>query len=203
MPRNTIADHLQNFRFQLLDVDWGLTVPPFVFQPLGSFSSITTPEITLDTDELAEGNYWFKRHLITGGSISNITLSRGALFWDSEFWNWMSEATRGAIGGLIPSRLGGRRRNLLLIQFMNVDLNNIGASPGTVDATSVQAVANVLTGFGVVERAGIPARAWMLFGCLPVRYKVGSDFDATSSDVSIMELELSIDRIEEFGIAAI
>lgn len=201
MARNNAEDHLQNFRFQLLDVDLGLTIPPFVFQPLGSFASITAPEFTIETDEYAEGNYWFKRHLITGGSISNITLVRGSMFWDSEFWNWMSETMKGSIGGLLPPRLGGHRRNLLLMQMANIDLNNM--DPYGVEIGSLRLIADILTGFGAVERAGIPAKAWMLFGCMPVRYKVAGDFDATSGEVSMMELELSVDRAEEFGIAAI
>jgi len=42
----------------------------------------------------------------------------------------------------------------------------------------------------------------MLFGCLPHRYKVAGDFDATAGEVSIMELDLCIDRMEEFAMTA-
>ena len=37
----------------------------------------------------------------------------------------------------------------------------------------------------------------MLYNCLPIRYKAGSDFDATSSAVSIQELEIQPEHIVE------
>lgn len=40
---------------------------------------------------------------------------------------------------------------------------------------------------GVVR---VPARVFLLKDCVPIRYKSGSDFDASSSEVSIQELEI-------------
>jgi hypothetical protein len=45
-------------------------------------------------------------------------------------------------------------------------------------------------------------RAWLLQGCLPTRYKAGTDFDATSADVSIMELELSVESFQEYALSS-
>jgi len=48
--------------------------------------------------------------------------------------------------------------------------------------------------------ARIPARAYMLYGCVPSRYKAGSDFDATSGDVSIQELEIQVEMVDQISL---
>lgn len=42
----------------------------------------------------------------------------------------------------------------------------------------------------------VPRRVILLEGCLPISWKPSSDFDATSSDVSIEELTMSVHRVE-------
>lgn len=60
-------------------------------------------------------------------------------------------------------------------------------------------VANVGIGpFSFATR--IPARSWLLHNCLPVRYRSGNDFDASSGAVSLMELEVQPEYIEEFSL---
>lgn len=46
----------------------------------------------------------------------------------------------------------------------------------------------------------IPARSWLLHNCLPVRYRAGNDFDASSGNISLMELEVQPEYIEEFSL---
>jgi hypothetical protein len=48
----------------------------------------------------------------------------------------------------------------------------------------------------------VPAKAWILHDCLPTRYKAGGDFDAATSDVSLMELEIQPEMIEELSLTA-
>lgn len=43
----------------------------------------------------------------------------------------------------------------------------------------------------------IPARAWVLYNCIPSRYRASQDFNARSSDVSLMELTVEPEDIEE------
>lgn len=200
MARVRLLDRLQSFKFHLLDVSWSLSVPPFALQPAAGFKSITAPEVSLETEEFAEGNYWFKRHLISGGSIGNITLMRGATFYDAEFWTWMSASIRGQVGGLLPPfgpGMEGKRRNLLLIQYTGYSVRGIADAGSAIDSA-----ASAAAGFlpNVTGALALPARAWLLLGCLPVRYKASTDFDASSGEVSVMELELSIDRLEEFSV---
>ncbi len=48
----------------------------------------------------------------------------------------------------------------------------------------------------------VPARAFLLENCIPTRYKMGSDFDASSGQVSIAELEVHPEYVEEIALAA-
>jgi hypothetical protein len=48
--------------------------------------------------------------------------------------------------------------------------------------------------------ARIPGRAWILYKCIPTKYKAGSDFDASSGDISIQECELQPHDICELSI---
>ncbi len=200
MPRIRFTDHLQNYQFHLVDISPSLTVPPFVFMnPLAGFSSISAPELTIETDEMNEGNHFFKRHIITGGSVNSITLQRGASMQDADFWRWIVATLKGDETSLFPNTLGGQRRNMLLIQYSGY--STLGLTGTADELKAIEAIAKgFLPNTSSVTR--IPGRAWMLFECFPTRYKVASDFDATSSDVSIMELDLAIDYIEEIGLAA-
>lgn len=62
------------------------------------------------------------------------------------------------------------------------------------------------TGFGALQPntlgIKVPARAFLLQNCIPVRYKSGSDFDAGSGDVSIQELDIAVEMMEEISLAA-
>jgi phage tail-like protein len=59
---------------------------------------------------------------------------------------------------------------------------------------------NSLLGTPFEFAARIPARAYILYGCIPSRYKAGSDFDATAGDISIQELELQVEMMEQISL---
>jgi phage tail-like protein len=128
--------------------------------------------------------------------------------------------TLGKIASFLTG--GGRttpRRNLLIVQFTNINL--AGASTALKIAGTV-AIATITAGLGGVTGAAIgaaavggamhvgigpfefatriPARAWLLHECLPIRYKAGSDFDASSAAISLQELEVQPEQIEEFSL---
>jgi phage tail-like protein len=184
--------------------------------------------------DITEGNWYFKRKIVKGGDASNVTLERGVVFYDSDFWRWTIGTLNGdlsnskfgipgtpaniSVGGITP------RRTLLLVQFftrsptalpegsdvlLQTGLAAAGAalagqSLAAVGASAVQgAVFGLLSHFGPFEfTARLPAKAWLLHGTLPIRYKAGSDFDASSSAVSIQQIELAIEMIEEVSLLA-
>lgn len=124
------------------------------------------------------------------------------------------------LGLLGLPRIGGPspRRDMLLIQFFahapaepDVILGRIaveGAISEFIGMTPLLSAGIVegLTfggGKGLSKLSSrVPARAWKLKGCIPVRYKAASDFEGTSSDISIMELDMEVEEVEEISLAA-
>jgi phage tail-like protein len=180
-----LLDLLQSNRFWLVDVVPSSTFPFFVLgAPLMAFQSITMPELTLETDEVKQVNSMYKRYVYSGGSVGAITLTRGARVYDDTFWQWASRAVRGI--DMMP-------RNLLLIQYTNI---NLASYAGDTVEMPVLCQAWEVAQF-------LPGRAWLLWDCIPTRYKAGSDLDAMSGDVSIMEIDLQMSAFTEFAILSV
>lgn len=179
---------MQAHRFWLIDVKPSATFPFFVLgSPLFGFKSITAPEITLDAEPIAQLNSVWKRQRYVGGEASPITLERGVTAWDSTFYEWIKRAQRGS--DMI-------NRDLLLLHFM-------GWLPGQGEklTSAMQSLQMKIPVANAWEGAlKIPGRAFIMWDCLPTRYKVGSDFDATASEVSIMELEIHPMAVAEISL---
>lgn len=73
--------------------------------------------------------------------------------------------------------------------------------------------ATAITGAAITSGAGqqlgpfeftprLPAKAWVLYGCIPSRYKPASDFDATDSGISLQELELAVESWDELSLGS-
>lgn len=192
MGRRRFAEYLQPNVFYLLDYSLGETSMLAQLIQAG-FRSVTAPEITLDTEEIKEGNWPFKRKLITGASVNTLTLSKGVTFYDSDFWRWTSRAAVGAkTFGLDIGMFGlksGFRKDLFLIQFLR----------------GVPNAMKFFLPFRGWDRALniFPAKLWMLENTIPTRYKVGSDFDSQSGEISIAEVELSMENFDEIAIASL
>ena len=208
MARRTIQDYLQVFPFWLLDVSpiEAGSIP--VLNPLSGFSSVTAPEITIQTKEVREGNWPFPTKIPQTADVSNITLQKGVTFFNSDFWRWTVATLTGNTEweGLASFRVGGKsfRRDLLLVNFFNHNpisgataaaseiLSGVGLDP--------TALPTQIFPFDIALR--VPARAYLLKQCFPVRYKVGGDFDARSSEISIAELELAYEYFEEISLSS-
>lgn len=215
--RSRVFDHLQNFKFHLMDVSLSTTSLVPVFIPVIGFSAISAPEMSADIESVKEGNSEFPRKLIRGASTSTITCQRGAVFYDADFWRWTIACIKG--GGSLS-----RRKNLLLVHMMNANLiemikrKNVA---GAVATTAVGAGLAVAAGVSLAGRSAvseivqvelglvgvgalvsIPARAWLLQRCKATRIKSGSDFDATDSGVSIQEMDIECEFFEEFSLTA-
>jgi hypothetical protein len=241
MARPTLRDHLQAYSFYLVDIAPIEVLGLPIFTPLFGFNAITAPEITVETQEVVECNWSFHRKVVKKASIGTMTLSRGALFYDSDFWRWIKTAISGntedfqssnyglamsvGAGALDPGgsnlgiaaaaassalglfgfpRIGGPspRRDLMLVQlFAHMGTGELAATAitGLLGVASVLGAGAAIGGFGKAAR--VPAKAWLLKGCIPVRYKVAGDFDATSSEVSIQELDIECENVDEVSLA--
>jgi hypothetical protein len=204
----------------------GIGLP--IFNPLAGFSSITAPGLSMEMSDVTEGNWPYRRKVVKGVDVDSMTLTRGVTFFDSDFWRWTLAAVTGNTEnfriGLLPFLpIGGPspRRKLVLVHFFThspveglFDAATSLATGGFVEEApiSVRSV-NPFTGkvrkrpgrvgvgpFEFIER--LPAKAWLLHGCIPTRFKSGSDFDARSSEISIAELEVAPEMIEEISLAS-
>lgn len=180
LGRNRLADLLQSYSFWVFDATGpiGGTTLFSVFDPVLGFVSASAPELSIETQSIQAGNFEFPYFYVKSAKAASITLTRGVRWYDSDFYVWMLNAIRGR---------HPMRRNLVLVQFMGLKTSNgLGTEIGQLS---------------LVER--IPARAWYLHQCIPVRYKAGSDFDAKSADVSIAELEIQPETIDELTTATV
>lgn len=179
MPRSRQLDRLQDHRFWLVDIMPSAVYPFYVLgSPLLGFQTISAPEITLESDKVKQLNSMYKRSVYTGGDVSPITLTRGVSMYDNTFWSWLQIALRGYD---FPNR------DLLLIHFSQIG----GKLEIPVPIDSWEGIQRV------------PGKAWLLWDCIPTRYKAASDFDAASGQVSIAELEIQPWAIEEFTLVSL
>lgn len=182
-------EFLNVFRFHLLDLDVGLDM--FITNlPKGwggGFSEITYPETLIEIEDVLEGNSLFPRHIIKSVSFGTITLRKGIIPSDSDFWHWVVQAVLG-----VPSPLKfhkGVRKDLLLLQFLST---NLGTGVERIFVEDNQVVDdNVAIG-----------KAVLLRNCVPKRYTC-SDLVATDEMVAITELEIQPESIEEAPILSI
>jgi len=190
MSRLRFLDMLQVYPFWLFDVSgWQGNPLITIFDPTFGFSAITAPEITLEHREIQPGNWEYKRRAVKTADVGAITLSRGARFYDSDFYIWSTNAIKGN---------QPVRRNLFLVHFFGFrPLGRFIGGNGVRDKSDVMPDEIALT--SIATR--LPARAWYLSGCLPVRYKAGGDFDAAAGDVSIQEFEVQPEYVEEITVA--
>lgn len=199
MARSRATDFLSVSKFHLLDVSF--TWPP-VLIPIFGFKSITLPQMNIELKEIKQGNYEFPMKVVSKASVDNITLDQGVSLFNSDFYDWIKKS---AVGQVSP-------RNLILIQFTNVNpkLMHVPTKGGglpkglasTANATSnvLSVASNALAGFGFEDGARLPGRAWTLQACRPIKYRPGSDFNATSSEISIASLTLAMEEFEEFSL---
>lgn len=174
MANTRLFDNLQAYRFWLFDIT---PSPKFPFFVLGGgvfgFSAMTTPEITANVEPIKSYNSLYTSNQYTDAEVGQVTLSRGATFYDNTMWTWLNRSIQG---------LDVPYRDLIMVQMINQEVT------GGIN------VSNVPVGY-------IPGRVWVLRDCIPVRYKAGTDFEATSGEVSIMELDIKPRKFMEVTVS--
>lgn len=209
MARSVRTDHTQVFRFRVTVVDdtgnpgIGGVLARQLFTPIAgnfaSFSSVTIPATTLETEEFKEGNWEFKRRVVTGASLDTVTLQRGVTLLDSDFWCWAMAAVHGEISrkaliiqllhrtqepALPPGRAADRQRSSVLtgnLQVKGSDLIQVQLKP----------------------QIPVVAKEWIIHECIPIRVKPSSDLDASSNEVSLAELEVQGNWMEQTNLATL
>lgn len=210
MARSGYVDLLQSHRFWAFDAG-SLTMP--VFNPLFGFNSISSPEISLETETFKDGTFPFMRTVAKGATASSLTFTRGVAPWDGDFYDWIARWVYGSydsvssVNKVIRQALNSDtefdlRRDIVLVHFTRIDpIYTISRSISGTGTTITQDDLAGLGGIGPFSvLTKIPGKAWRLRGCVPLRYKAGSDFDAQQAAMSIGELEIQPESIEEFNL---
>ena len=114
-------------------------------------------------------------------SFNDITFNRGVARNDSAFWDWLRAVIEGS---------GTYRATVTVTQYHRQEaLTRAFPVPGFEEnVTRIPADAEGLLIY--------------LYNAFPIRHKVSSDLDATSSDVSIMELDIAYEYYEVDYLAA-
>lgn len=224
MARSPLDDELLTHQFHILDIDVKPPFnPPFALWPAAGFSSISAPSVSVEMGRIVEGTSDYTYPVASGkASVDPITLSKGVLMFNTDFWKWIS----GAISGKNDSTFGltstlsvipsARRRNLLLMQSSGLSFEGVaeilanGSIRDKIKAAALSPIAGITAGIsgaasfasqGVADlnMLAVPGRAYMLFDCMPKSYKAGSDFDANSFAISVESLEIEYSRFDLFA----
>lgn len=181
MARAQSTDFLHSMRFQVAIVagfdyfqNTGGTASSV--SPSAGFMSISTPEATTEAVEYREGTYNYPRKFPGNTTVSDLSMQKGVARGDGTFWNWLSTVIAGS---------GEYRVDLEIYHFDRRVLNRpqSGAMQGHQD-------------FQKVASAGNAARTYKIYEAFPIRHKVAADLDASSSDISIMELDIAYEYFD-------
>lgn len=133
------------------------------------FQTCSTPEVSVDAVQYKEGTWIYPKKFPGIPSMSDVSLSRGVTRGDSTLWAWLKQIIEGS----------GEYRVDMAIKQYHRDNTLVGTASGSTNLTNIDIV------------NGKPARTYTLNEAFPVRHKVASDLDASSSEIGIMELDLT------------
>lgn len=116
MARSFVTDPLLTSNFALMEVPVaGLAPLAFPFKAIHSqlsqgnfigFQSINIPELSVETEEIRQGNYPYVHRVVTGFSTGGeVTLSQAVLPYGIDMYLWFMQSVQGILGP---------RRNLLI-----------------------------------------------------------------------------------------
>lgn len=182
MARAASTDFLHSMRFHVTTnaADLGAGMQPELFGanvPAG-FMSCTTPEATTEAVEYREGHFNYPMKFPGNTTVSDVTLQKGVAPSSSNFWNWLRVVIEGS----------GNYRTTVTIKHYNRSVLTNTRPTTTVSAKS--SFTNTAAGDGVASRE------YVLYEAFPIRHKVAADLDASSSDISIQELDLAYEYFD-------
>jgi phage tail-like protein len=194
MPRPAASDPLHSFRFHakvrsgpdLGGTDNGsANQANDLLQPEGNeagsgyiigdgseagFNSITMPEITVEHAEYREGIRVYTMKFPGVPTIAEITFNRGVARNDTAFFNWVLAAIEG-----------NEYRADIVVYHIQRPAN--------------EHVADTSRGNELDAEAAI-SKEYHLYNCSPARVKVAGDLDASTSDISLAELDVALERFD-------
>jgi len=168
MARSAQEDLFHSFRFWAsIGGEKPAGVDPFPAD--AGFSSITTPEYTLEAVEYREGNAVFTKKYPGLPTTADLTFSRGVVKNDTGFFDW-----------LISTMASGNnyRADVTIWHFHRAGLPGWQKGDTVPTDTSSDALAS-------------PKRQYKVSEAFPIRVKPAGDLDASTADVSVAEADVA------------
>jgi phage tail-like protein len=132
------------------------------------FMSVSTPEATIEAVEYREGTYNYPRKFPGNVTVADVSMSRGVALKDTAFWSWVSIVAHGE---------GEYRANIEIYHYnRSVLQKNVPTWAG-----------------GTPPTAGYGGRKYTLHEAFPIRCKIAGDLDASSSDISVQEIDVAFE----------
>jgi phage tail-like protein len=162
-----------NFSDASLNIDtFGANVP-------AGFMSVTTPEATTEAVEYREGTYNYARKFPGTTTVSDVSLQKGVVPGYSTFWAWLRIIIEGE----------GDYRCDMTIKHFNRSVLTQQALTGSNRATFGSSMATF-------DPGATATREYVLYNAFATRHKVAGDMDASSSDISIQEIDVAYENFD-------
>lgn len=186
MPRALATDFLHNFRFSAAATTAKAdgTEAEFLADNLfkrdnagavdgdAGFNSITSPEMSVDAVEYREGMYNFTRKQTGIPTVSDVTFSRGVILGDTSMFKWFrTHIDGGEYRADVKYWL--YHRTAMVVPSNAAKYRAFSPTNAVADATKAVTV--------------------VLHESAPIRFKPFGDMDATASDISLTELDVSME----------
>ena len=165
--RTVASDFLQSMRFQVKCAGKGFTLDGVEGAQAG-FMSVSTPEATIEAVEDRDGTYNYPRKFPGNVTVADVSMSRGVALKDTAFWSWVSIVAHGE---------GEYRAEIEIYHYnRSVLQKNVPTWAG-----------------GSAPTGGYSGRKYTLHEAFPIRCKIAGDLDASSSDISVQEIDVAFE----------
>lgn len=168
MARPSSTDYLHSMRF-FVSATTNASYDPFSQRADAGFSTCSTPEASMDAVEYREGHYIYTRKQPGLPTMADITLQRGVVLADTVFYDWVFKTIEGT---------GQYRTDLEIKHYHRDSLPGANGANNPNSPTIVPGTAQALRTYHVSE-------------AFPIRCKIAGDLDATASDISISDMDVS------------
>lgn len=184
MARAKVYDFLHNFRFHVIVYGYGENHDPKIGsldtdKVTAGFSSCSIPDVSEEAVEYREGHFIYSKKYVGLPTVSDVSLARGVSLVESSvsavsLWQWVKDTLEAN---------NEYRADLDILHIhRNMKPESRSAGTGPVDEMGI--------------RTDMGLRIYRCYNAFPIRYKSSSDLDATSSEVSIQELDLAVENFD-------
>lgn len=141
------------------------------------FQSITSPELTQEMAEYREGIRTYTQKFPGVPSVNDITLIRGCARFDTAFFAWILAAAEG-----------DEYRGDLTLYHIQRPKRSVAITTGASGSAQMAATE--------IELTDANTKRYILRDAFPIRVKIAGDLDASTSDVSLSEMDVAYERFD-------